>query len=180
MPSKVNCSTFTVISALSDGKNSITGQWTKFTGGSFLKMDRSKLNWSKDLHWCSSKWKLNRHWNQRFFSVAKFPKQLMKITNVKTTDGKEPTRITANLTIKGITSPVTFRPATTRPMVRQNGDHCRKSNLTGTKYDIKGSALALISKLLTRLNYEKWSWCLKKLGAELLELSNCKIRKAEI
>jgi len=134
---------------LSDGKLDYANG--KITGGSF-EMDMSNLT-VEDLTDAGSNEKLTGHLkSDDFFSVAKFPKAMMKITNVKTTDGKT-YEITANLTIKGITTPVTF-PAT---LAMVNGKMVTTAEIKfdRTKYDIKYRSGSYFEDLADKLIYDE-------------------------
>jgi polyisoprenoid-binding protein YceI len=134
---------------LSDGKLDYSNG--KITGGSF-EMDMSNLT-VEDLTDAGSNQKLTGHLkSDDFFSVAKFPKAMMKITNVKTTDGKT-YEITANLTIKGVTTPVTF-PAT---LTMVNGKMVTTAEIKfdRTKYDIKYRSGSYFEDLADKLIYDE-------------------------
>lgn len=134
---------------LSDGKLDYSNG--KITGGSF-EMDMSNLT-VEDLTDASSNQKLTGHLkSDDFFSVAKFPKAMMNITNVKTTDGKT-YEITANLTIKGVTTPVTF-PAT---LTMVNGKMVTTAEIKfdRTKYDIKYRSGSYFEDLADKLIYDE-------------------------
>jgi len=134
---------------LSDGKLDYSNG--KITGGSF-EMDMSKLT-VEDITDAGSNQKLTGHLkSDDFFSVTKFPKAMMKITNVKTTDGKT-YEMTANLTIKGITTPVTF-PAT---LTMVNGKMVTSAEIKfdRTKYDIKYRSGSYFEDLADKLIYDE-------------------------
>lgn len=78
----------------------------KITGGSF-EMDMTNLT-VEDLTDPKSKGNLTNHLkSDDFFSVEKFNKSTFKITSVKSSSATDYT-ITGDLTIKGITKPVSF------------------------------------------------------------------------
>lgn len=134
---------------ISDAKLDYTNG--KITGGSF-EMDMSNLT-VEDITDASSNQKLTGHLkSDDFFSVVKFPKAMMKITNVKTTDGKT-YEITANLTIKGVTTPVTF-PAT---LAMANGKMVTTAEIKfdRTKYDIKYRSGSYFEDLADKLIYDE-------------------------
>lgn len=134
---------------ISDAKLDYTNG--KITGGSF-EMDMSNLT-VEDITDAGSNQKLTGHLkSDDFFSVAKFPKAMMKITNVKTTDGKT-YEITANLTIKGVTTPVTF-PAT---LAMANGKMVTTAEIKfdRTKYDIKYRSGSYFEDLADKLIYDE-------------------------
>jgi polyisoprenoid-binding protein YceI len=123
----------------------------KITGGSF-EMDMANLT-VEDLTDAGSNEKLTGHLkSDDFFSVVKFPKAIMKITNVKTTDGKT-YEMTANLTIKGITTSVTF-PAT---LAMVNGKMVTTAEIKfdRTKYDIKYRSGSYFEDLADKLIYDE-------------------------
>jgi polyisoprenoid-binding protein YceI len=123
----------------------------KITGGSF-EMDMTNLT-VEDLKDEKSKGNLTNHLkSDDFFSVAKFPKATMKITNVKTTDGKAYS-ITADLTIKGVTVPVTF-PATVA-MVDGKLIANAEIKFDRTKYDIKFRSGNYFEDLADKLIYDE-------------------------
>jgi polyisoprenoid-binding protein YceI len=123
----------------------------KITGGSF-EMDMVNLT-VEDLTDEKSKGNLTNHLkSDDFFSVAKFPKAMMKITNVKTSDGKT-YEMTADLTIKGVTVPVTF-PATSAMV---NGKLVTNAEIKfdRTKYDIKFRSGNYFEDLADKLIYDE-------------------------
>jgi polyisoprenoid-binding protein YceI len=134
---------------LSDGKLDYSNG--KITGGSF-EMDMSKLT-VEDITDAGSNQKLTGHLkSDDFFSVTKFPKAMMKITNVKTTDGKT-YEMTANLIIKGVTTAVTF-PAT---LTMVNGKMVTTAEIKfdRTKYDIKYRSGSYFEDLADKLIYDE-------------------------
>lgn len=123
----------------------------KITGGSF-EMDMSNLT-VEDLTDANSNKNLTNHLkSDDFFSVEKFPKATMKITNVKSSDGKT-YEITADLTIKGITAPVTF-PAT---LTMESGKMVTNAEIKfdRTKYDIKFRSGSYFEGLADKLIYDE-------------------------
>jgi polyisoprenoid-binding protein YceI len=133
----------------SDGKLDYSNG--KITGGSF-EMDMSKLT-VEDITDAGSNQKLTGHLkSDDFFSVTKFPKAMMKITNVKTTDGKT-YEMTANLIIKGVTTAVTF-PAT---LTMVNGKMVTTAEIKfdRTKYDIKYRSGSYFEDLADKLIYDE-------------------------
>lgn len=121
---------------LKDGKLIFKGK--KLTGGTF-NVDMTSLT-STDL---TGEYlgKLNGHLkSEDFFSTEKFPtatlifkKVVAKATNVYT--------VTGNLTIKGITNPVTFDLATTANSASTN------LKVDRTKYDIKYNSASIFSTI---------------------------------
>jgi len=123
----------------------------KITGGSF-EMDMSNLT-VEDLEDATSNKNLTNHLkSDDFFSVEKFPKASMKITNVKSVDGKT-YEITSDLTIKGITAPVTF-PAT---LAIVNGKMVTTAEIKfdRTVYDIKFRSGSYFEDLADKLIYDE-------------------------
>lgn len=123
----------------------------KITGGSF-EMEMTNLT-VDDLTDAGSNEKLTGHLkSDDFFSVAKFPKAMMKITNVKSSDGKT-YELTADLTIKGVTAPVTF-PAT---LAMVNGKMVTTAEIKfdRTKYDIKYRSGNYFEDLADKLIYDE-------------------------
>ncbi|SEF78685.1 YceI family protein [Algoriphagus boritolerans] len=123
----------------------------KITGGSF-DMDMVNLT-VEDLTDEKSKGNLTNHLkSDDFFSVEKFNTSTFKITDVKATNATDYT-ITGDLTIKGITKPVTF-PA--KVAVAGN-----KMTATGTikfdrtHYDIKFRSGNFFENLGDRMIYDE-------------------------
>ena len=105
----------------------------KITGGSF-DMDMVNLT-VEDLKEEPSKGNLTKHLkSDDFFSVEKFNTATFKITEAKTSNGKEYT-ISGTLTIKGISQPISF-PAS---VAVAGGKLTATGQITfdRTKYDIK-------------------------------------------
>lgn len=123
----------------------------KITGGSF-EMDMTNLT-VEDLTDPKSKGNLTNHLkSDDFFSVEKFNKSTFTITDVKTSNGTD-YNITGDLTIKGITQPVTF-PA--KASVSGN-----KLTATGaitfdrTKFDIKFRSGSYFENLADKMIYDE-------------------------
>lgn len=123
----------------------------KITGGSF-EMDMTNLT-VEDLTDPKSKGNLTNHLkSDDFFSAEKFNKSTFTITDVKTTNGTD-YNITGDLTIKGITQPVTF-PA--KASVSGN-----KLTATGaitfdrTKFDIKFRSGSYFENLADKMIYDE-------------------------
>lgn len=123
----------------------------KITGGSF-DMDMANLT-VEDLTDEKSKGNLTNHLkSDDFFSVEKFNTSTFEITDVKSTSATDYT-ITGDLTIKGITKPVTF-PA----KVAVTGN---KMTATGsikfdrTHYDIKFRSGNFFENLGDRMIYDE-------------------------
>ena len=116
---------------ISDAKLDVAGG--KITGGSF-DMDMVNLT-VEDLTDEKSKGNLTNHLkSDDFFSVEKFNTSTFKITEVKSTNAIDYT-ITGDLTIKGITKPVTF-PAKVA-MVGNKMTATGTIKFDRTHYDIK-------------------------------------------
>lgn len=123
----------------------------KITGGSF-EMDMTNLT-VEDLTDPKSKGNLTNHLkSDDFFSVEKHNKSTFKITDAKTSNGTDYT-ISGNLTIKGITQPISF-PA--KASVSGN-----KLTATGaitfdrTKFDIKYRSGSYFENLADKLIYDE-------------------------
>lgn len=134
---------------ISDAKLDVTGG--KITGGSF-EMDMTNLT-VEDLTDPKSKGNLTNHLkSDDFFSVEKFNKSTFKITDAKSTNGTDYT-ITGDLTIKGITQPITF-PA----KAALSGN---KMTATGaitfdrTKFDIKFRSGNYFENLADKMIYDE-------------------------
>lgn len=102
---------------------------TKLTGGSFI-VDMTSIEVT-DLKAGQGKENLEGHLkNDDFFGTAKFPTAKLDFKTIQAKGNKVFT-VTADLTIKGITKPVTFDLAV-------NGNTATtKFNIDRTKYDIK-------------------------------------------
>ncbi len=123
----------------------------KITGGTF-EMDMANLT-VEDIKDAGSNEKLTGHLkSDDFFSVAKFSKSTLKITNVKSTGGNNYS-ITGDLTIKGITKPVTF-PAT---VTASNGTITTTAEIKfdRTHYDIKYRSGSYFDDLADKLIYDE-------------------------
>lgn len=112
-------------SLIFDGKN--------LKGGEFV-IDMTSIT-ILDLTGNSNQNLLRHLKNDDFFSVDKFPTANFKITNV-TKAGAERVNVTGNLTIKGITSPITF-PATIKAQKNVLVAVAKGVKVDRTKYDIK-------------------------------------------
>lgn len=123
----------------------------KITGGSF-EMDMTNLT-VEDLTDPKSKGNLTNHLkSDDFFSVEKFNKSTFKITDAKSSNGTDYT-ISGDLTIKGITQPVSF-PA--KASVSGN-----KLTATGaitfdrTKFEIKFRSGSYFENLADKMIYDE-------------------------
>lgn len=126
-------------------------QNNRILGGSF-EIDMISIT-VEDISDAGSNKRLTDHLkSDDFFSVDKFKTSSLKITEAKTSNGKD-YQITGNLVIKGISNPVTF-PA----KVEVNGGEVIASgNITfdRTKYDIKYRSGSFFEGLADRLIYDE-------------------------
>ncbi len=123
----------------------------KIKGGTF-EMDMSNLT-VEDITDPGSNARLTNHLkSDDFFSVEKFSKSTLKIKNVKSTGGNK-YEITGDLTIKGITKPVTF-PAT---VTASNGKITTTAEIKfdRTHYDIKYRSGSYFEDLADKLIYDE-------------------------
>lgn len=122
----------------------------KITGGSF---DMNMVNLTvEDITDANTNKKLADHLkSDDFFSVAKFNTSTFKMTDVKSSNGKDYT-ITGNLTIKGVTNPVTF-PA---KVSVEGGKIVANADITfdRTKYDIKYRSGNYFEDLADKMIYD--------------------------
>jgi len=119
-------------------KGTLNLDGNKLTGGSFA-MDMTTIK-DVDITKEDSNQKLTGHLkSEDFFSVEKYPTStfvINKVTPIAKAKADEPNYIvTGNLTIKGITNPVTF-PATVK-VNGANAEAVAKIDIDRTKYDIK-------------------------------------------
>lgn len=115
-------------------------------GGDFT-MDMTTIN-TKDLEgdW---KAKLDGHLkNDDFFGVEKFPTATLKFTKVES-QGPEYT-VTGDLTIKGITKPITFK------MNADNGAATAALKIDRTKYNIKYGSASFFDDLQDKAIYDEF------------------------
>lgn len=89
-----------------------------------------------------------------FFSVEKFPLSKLQLREIKNLKGNE-VEYTGDLTIKGITHPVTFRAVTVVEgnNLRANG----KITINRTKYDVRYGSGAFFSNLGDKLIYDDFT-----------------------
>jgi polyisoprenoid-binding protein YceI len=123
----------------------------KITGGTF-EMDMKNLT-VEDITDAGSNAKLTGHLkSDDFFSVEKYGKSTLKIKSVKSTGGNNH-EITGDLTIKGITKPVTF-PAT---VITNNGTITTTAEIKfdRTHYDIKYRSGSYFEDLADKLIYDE-------------------------
>lgn len=125
----------------------------KITGGSF-EMDMTSIT-VEDITDANSNKRLTDHLkSDDFFSVEKFNKSSFKIKEAKSSNGKD-YQITGDLTIKGITNPVTF-PAKVEVM---GGKITATAKITfdRTKFDIKYRSGSYFENLADKLIYDEVS-----------------------
>lgn len=116
---------------LADGSLVVNG--TKVTGGQF-SIDMNSITCT-DLTDAEYNGKLIGHLKgEDFFNTAKFPTSTFKITKIAPKGG-ENYEITGDLTVKGITKPVTF-PAVVK-VTPTGAEASGKITIDRTKYDIK-------------------------------------------
>jgi len=122
----------------------------KITGGSF-EMDMVNLT-VEDLTDPKSKGNLTNHLkSDDFFSVEKFNTASFKITDAKSSNGKDYV-ISGNLTIKGISQPISFpaRVSTSGNKLTAEGD----ITFDRTKFDIKFRSGNYFENLADKLIYD--------------------------
>lgn len=123
----------------------------KITGGSF-EMDMTNLT-VEDLTDPKSKGNLTNHLkSDDFFSVEKFNKSTFKITAVETSNGTDYT-ISGDLTIKGITQPVSFpaKAAVSGTKLTATG----AITFDRTKFDIKFRSGSYFENLADKMIYDE-------------------------
>ncbi len=111
--------------------------------GGTVEIDVTSLN-VKDITDADSNTKLVNHLkSDDFFSAEKHPVSTLKVTKVDKKDGK--TMVTGDLTIKGITKPVTFpvEVKTDKKTVKTKGE----MTVDRTLYDIKYRSLKFFSDI---------------------------------
>lgn len=125
----------------------------KITGGSF-EMDMTSIT-VEDITDANSNKRLTDHLkSDDFFSVEKFNKSSFKIKEAKSSNGKD-YQITGDLTIKGITNPVTF-PAKVE-VVGGKITATAKITFDRTKFDIKYRSGSYFENLADKLIYDEVS-----------------------
>jgi polyisoprenoid-binding protein YceI len=89
-----------------------------------------------------------------FFSVEKFPVSRLQLREIKNLTGNE-VEYTGDLTIKGITHPVTFRAITVVDgnILKANG----KITVNRAKYDVRYGSGAFFSNLGDKLIYDDFT-----------------------
>ena len=170
---KVNTSASTItwtakkVTGQHHGKVPITSatlayQNNRILGGSF-EMDMTSLT-VEDLTDADMNKKLTDHLkSDDFFSVVKHNKSNFKITNSKTSNGKD-YELTGDLTFKNITKPVTF-PATVEVI---GGKITATGKLTfdRTDYDIKFRSGSYFENLADKLIYDDVELDVKLVASE--------------
>jgi polyisoprenoid-binding protein YceI len=125
----------------------------EITGGT-LEMDMNSIT-NEDLKDAGMKQRLVGHLkSDDFFSVAKFPVSTLVLTNVKKLSPNE-SEFTGNLTIKGITNPVTFKATTSLGgnELKANG----KLVINRAKYDVRYGSGSFFEGLGDRLIYDDFT-----------------------
>lgn len=134
----------------------------KILGGTF-EMDMTSLT-VEDITDAGSNKRLTDHLkSDDFFSVEKHNKSTFKITEAKTSNGKD-YQLTGDLTIKNITKPVTF-PAT----VSVNGGKITatgKLTFDRTHYDIKFRSGSYFENLADKMIYDDVELDVKLVASE--------------
>lgn len=123
----------------------------KITGGSF-EMDMTSIT-VEDITDANSNKRLTDHLkSDDFFSVEKFNKSSFKIKEAKSSNGKD-YQITGDLTIKGLTNPVSF-PAKVDVV---GGKITATATITfdRTKFDIKYRSGSYFENLADKLIYDE-------------------------
>ncbi|WP_439487434.1 YceI family protein [Algoriphagus sp.] len=137
-------------------------QNNRILGGNF-EMDMTSLT-VEDITDPGMNKKLSDHLkSDDFFSVEKYNKSTFNVTDAKTSDGKA-YQITGDLTIKGITKPVTF-PAT----VSVNGGKITatgKLTFDRTHYDIKFRSGSYFENLADKMIYDDVELDVKLVASE--------------
>lgn len=120
----------------------------KLTGGEFV-VDMTSIN-TTDLEAGSGKEKLDGHLHSAdFFATATNPTSKLVFTNVKTS-GKNSYEVTGDLTIKGITKPVTFD-------VSVYGSKATATlKVDRTKYDVKYGSGSFFDNLGDKTIYDEF------------------------
>jgi polyisoprenoid-binding protein YceI len=122
----------------------------RITGGSF-EMDMTSIT-VEDIKDANSNKRLTDHLkSDDFFSVDKFTKANLSIKDVKTSNGSD-YQVTADLTIKGITQPVSFNVQTEMQGTKMIAS--AKIIFDRTKYDIKYRSGNYFENLADRLIYD--------------------------
>jgi polyisoprenoid-binding protein YceI len=125
----------------------------KLTGGSFV-IDMSSIE-NTDLEG-EYKGKLEGHLkSDDFFGVTSFPEAKLAITKVKETKKANVYEVTANLTIKGITQPITF----TATLIDNNGTVVANTNIIvdRSKYDVRYGSGSFFDNLGDKTIYDDFT-----------------------
>jgi polyisoprenoid-binding protein YceI len=125
----------------------------KLTGGSFVinmaSIDNTDLSGEY-------KTKLEGHLkSDDFFGVSTYPEATLVITKVKETKKSNVYEVTGNLTIKGITNPITF----TATLIDANGTVVANTNIIvdRSKYDVKYGSGSFFDNLGDKTIYDEFT-----------------------
>lgn len=125
----------------------------KLTGGSFV-IDMTSIE-NTDLEG-EYKGKLEGHLkSDDFFGVTTFPEASLVITKVKETKKANVYEVTGNLTIKGITQPITF----TATLIDSNGTVVANTNIIvdRSKYDVRYGSGSFFDNLGDKTIYDDFT-----------------------
>lgn len=125
----------------------------KLTGGSFV-IDMTSIE-NTDLEG-EYKGKLEGHLkSDDFFGVTTFPEASLVITKVKETKKANVYEVTGNLTIKGITHPITF----TATLIDSNGTVVANTNIIvdRSKYDVRYGSGSFFDNLGDKTIYDDFT-----------------------
>ncbi len=122
----------------------------KLMGGSF-EMDMASITCVDIADAKSNKRLIDHLKSEDFFSVSRFPKSAFAITKVESKSATE-YLVTANLTIKGKTNPVTF----TAKLITVNNQAIAEATLVfdRSKYDVKFGSQSFFENLGDKLVYD--------------------------
>ncbi|WP_194775815.1 YceI family protein [Pararhodonellum marinum] len=123
----------------------------KLTGGSFV-IDMASITCEDLTNEASNKRLVDHLKSDDFFSVDNYPKSNFVITEAKSSNGTD-YEVTGNLTIKGVTKPVSF-PAKVQ---LENGKYVALAAITfdRTQYDIKYRSGNYFENLADKLIYDE-------------------------
>jgi len=125
----------------------------KLTGGTFV-INMASIN-NTDLSG-EYKTKLEGHLkSDDFFGVSTYPEATLVITKVKETKKSNVYDVTGNLTIKGITNPITF----TATLIDANGTVVANTNIIvdRSKYDVKYGSGSFFDNLGDKTIYDEFT-----------------------
>ena len=125
----------------------------KLKGGEFVIDMTSLENTDLDGEY---KGKLEGHLkSDDFFGVAKYPEATLKIKSVKETDKNGVYNVTADLTIKGITHPITF----TATLINTDGGIVANTNIIvdRSKYDVRYGSGSFFDNLGDKTIYDEFT-----------------------